>query len=294
MWLVLSENKIPSGLELDADHELYAPKMATIVSVKEEVGGERPIKSFRLRLDNGHESFSHRSGQCLMVSVLGVGESMISISSPPTRPEYLQLSVIKVGQVTDAMHMLSEGDRLGVRGPLGNGFPLKEWEGKNLVFIAGGIGIAPLRSVYTYAIDRSDRYGDLSIIYGSRTSTDQVYSDELHEIAESGKVPVHLSVDVEENGWSHFVGFVPSNVMEIKPSPDNTVAVVCGPPIMIHVAAQNLLELGFKEEQIYTTMENRMKCGVGKCGRCNIGPYFVCKDGPVFSWAQVSAMKKDY
>jgi len=276
------------------DPELYTPRMAEIVSIKEEVGGERAIKSFRIRLEEDHESFSHRSGQCLMVSVLGVGESMISVSSPPTRPEYLQLSVMKVGRVTSAMHMLSEGDRLGVRGPLGNGFPLDEWEGKNLLFIGGGIGIAPLRSVYTYAIDRSERYGDISIIYGSRTSADLVYREELKEIDNAGRVPVHLSVDVEEEGWPHYVGFVPSNVMEISPSPDNTIAVVCGPPIMIRIAAQNLIQLGFSDEQIYTTLENRMKCGVGKCGRCNVGPYFVCKDGPVFSWAQVGRMKPDY
>ena len=277
-----------------ADPALYAPHMARIISVKQEIGGERPVKSFRVRLEEGHDAFSHRPGQCLMVSVLGVGEAMFAISSPPTRPEHLQLSVTKVGRVTSAMHLLDEGDLMGVRGPLGNGFPVKEWEGRNLVFIGGGIGLAPLRAVYAYALDRRERFGDVRILYGARTSADLVYRDELESIAAGGDVPVHLSIDVAEPGWAGYVGFVPSNVLEVKPSPDNAVAVVCGPPVMIRIAAQNLEKLGFKGEQIYTTLENRMKCGVGKCGRCNVGPYFVCKHGPVFSWAQVSQMKQDY
>jgi NAD(P)H-flavin reductase len=198
-----------------------------------------------------------------------------------------------VGKVTGAIHQLEEGAIIGVRGPYGNGFPMDEWKGKNIICIGGGIGQAPLRSVYMHALDKKEDYGKVILFSGARTSKDLVFGDELFELMKRDDVDVHLSVDAPEEGWEHFVGFVPSNVERLKPSPENSIAVTCGPPIMIKVAMQNLNALGFTDDQIYTTLENRMKCGIGKCGRCNVGSVFVCQHGPVFSKAQINQMVQD-
>lgn len=272
-------------------HNVYFPKLARIEKIKEEVGGARPIKTFRVTLINEDE-FTFKCGQCAMLSVFGRGESMISISSSPLVNDYLQFSILKMGRVTSALHELEEGDIIGLRGPFGNGFPIDEWKGKNLVFIGGGIGLAPIWSVLHTALGKKDDYGSLTLIYGARTSKDLVFKKELEELRK--RVEVHLSVDVEEPGWDEFVGFVPVNVLDKKPSPKNAVAVTCGPPIMIKYVIQNLKALGFEDDQIYTTVENKMKCGVGKCGRCNIGRHYVCKDGPVYSWAELKLLPQEY
>jgi sulfhydrogenase subunit gamma (sulfur reductase) len=269
----------------------YIPKLASIIHIKEEVGGARPIKTFRaeLREKNG---FSFKCGQCAMLSVFGKGESMISISSSPLIKDYLQFSILKMGRVTSSLHEMQVGDTIGIRGPYGNGFPIEKWKGKNLIFIGGGIGLAPIWSVLHTALGKKDDYGDFMLIYGARTSKDLVFKEELEELRKTMKV--HLSVDVEEPDWKEFVGFVPLNVLEIKPSPKNAIAVTCGPPIMIKFVIQNLEALGFADEQIFTTVENKMKCGIGKCGRCNIGMHYVCKDGPVYSWAELKKLPQEY
>ena len=269
----------------------YLPRLAKIISIKEEVGGVRPIKTFRTQFIDG-DGFSHRCGQCAMLSIFGKGESMISISSSPLVSDYLQFSILKTGRVTTAIHNLSEGDVIGVRGPYGNTFPVEEWKGKNLVIIGGGIGIAPVWSVLHTALGNRGDYGDLALFYGARSSSDLVFREELEEF--KGRMNVHLSVDQEEEGWDGYVGFVPANVLEKKPSPENTVAVTCGPPIMIKFVIANLKQLGFEDEQIYTTVENKMKCGVGKCGRCNIGKHYVCIHGPVYSWAELKKLPQEY
>lgn len=270
---------------------VYIPKLSKIIEVKEEVSGSRAIKTFRTQFveENG---FSHKCGQCAMLSVFGKGESMISISSTPLIKDYLQFSIMKAGRVTSALHELQEGDVIGVRGPYGNNFPLEKWKGKNLIFIGGGIGLAPIWSVLQTARAKKADYGKLSLIYGSRTSQDIVYKEELAELKKD--TSVHLSVDHEEEGWEEYVGFVPLNVLDKKPSPKNAVAITCGPPIMIKFVIQNLEALGFKDDQIYTTVENKMKCGIGKCGRCNIGMHYVCKDGPVYSWAELKKLPQEY
>lgn len=273
------------------DHNVYIPKLAKIIEIKEEVGGSRPIKSFRTYFINKND-FSHRCGQSAMISVLGKGESMISISSSPLVKDYLQFSILKMGRVTTALHEMQVGNVIGIRGPYGNGFPIEEWKGKNLVFIGGGIGLAPIWSVLNTALGKREDYGDLMLIYGARTSKDLVFNDELKELKK--KITVFLSVDVQEEGWKEFVGFVPQNVTDKKPSPKNTITVTCGPPIMIKFVIKALKDLGFEDEQIYTTVENKMKCGIGKCGRCNIGKHYVCKDGPVYSWAQLKNLPQEY
>jgi len=268
----------------------YMPKLARIVEVIQEVEGARAIKTFRVQfVDDG---FTHQCGQCAMLSVLGKGESMISISSSSLEKEYLQFSIMRVGRVTTAIHEMQEGDLLGVRGPYGNQFPIEKWKGKNLIFIGGGIGLAPIWSVLQTARRQQKDYGDLSLFYGARTSSDIVYKEELQNLKQ--EMTVQLSIDVEEPGWDDYVGFVPVNILDKKPSPKNAIAITCGPPIMIKFVIKNLEALGFKDDQIYTTVENKMKCGIGKCGRCNIGLHYVCKDGPVYSWAELKKLPQDY
>ena len=271
----------------------YQPHLATIDEIREEVVGERAIKTFRTSFqDEGvQKNFSFVPGQCVMVSLLGEGECMFAISSSPTENGYVEVSVMRLGKVTSALHECEAGDILGVRGPYGNGFDVDAWKGKNLVFIGGGIGQAPLRSLIRYALDNKEKYGKLDVIYGARTTNDLCYKKEFDELEKRKDVNVHLSIDVEEEGWKKFVGFVPDNLLKVKPSPKNTIAITCGPPIMIKFVIQNLLKLGFSEEQIFTTLEMRMKCGIGKCGRCNIGNLYVCKDGPVFSYKQLKNIK---
>ncbi len=271
----------------------YQPHLATIDEIREEVVGKRAIKTFRVSFqDEGvRKNFSFIPGQCVMVSLLGEGECMFAISSSPTENGYVEVSVMRLGKVTSALHESETGDILGVRGPYGNGFDVDAWKGKNLVFIGGGIGQAPLRSLIRYALDNKEKYGKLDVIYGARTTNDLCYKKEFDELEKRKDVNVHLSIDVEEEGWKKFVGFVPDNLLKVKPSPKNTIAITCGPPIMIKFVIQNLLKLGFSEEQIFTTLEMRMKCGIGKCGRCNIGNLYVCKDGPVFSYKQLKNIK---
>lgn len=270
----------------------YIPWPATIDEIRDEVIGERAIKTFRFSfLDEKIENtFTFTPGQCIMMSILGEGECMFALSSSPT-DEFTEVSVMKLGKVTSILHEFEEGDTIGVRGPYGNGFDVKGWKGKNIVTIGGGIGQPPLRSLIRYILDNREDYGELDIVYGARTSNDLSFKQELFDLEKSNSAHVHLSIDVEEDGWTRFVGFVPDNLLKVGPSPENAIAITCGPPIMIHFVILNLLKLGFVPEQIFTTLEMRMKCGIGKCGRCNIGNTYVCKDGPVFSYAQLQNMK---
>ena len=271
----------------------YQPWLATIDDVREEVAGERAVKTFRLVFQDEDikNDFTFSPGQCVMVSLFGEGECFFAISSPPTKKDFIEVSVMKLGKVTTALHECEPGDILGVRGPYGNSFDVKGWQGKNLVFIGGGIGQAPLRSLINYVVGNRKKYGKLDVIYGARTSKDLCYTQEFAKLEKRNDVNVHLSIDKKEKNWKKFVGFVPDNMLKVKPLSKNTIAITCGPPVMIKFVIQNLLKLGFSEEQIFTTLEMRMKCGIGKCGRCNIGNLYVCKDGPVFSYQQLKNIK---
>jgi len=266
----------------------YVPYKAEIVEIKDEVKGPRPIKTFKIKLI-GRERFNYKPGQGCLVSVFGRGESWFTIANSPTRPD-LEFSVLKTGKVTTKLHEMEVGDVVGIRGPLGRPFPVEEWKGMNILTIGGGIGQTPLRSIYQYVIDNRKDYGNLTIVYGARSSKDLVYKDELMQLIEEG-YEVHLSIDRPEEGWKYFVGFVPDNLKQnVKPDPKDTIAITCGPPIMIKITLNVLKELGFKEDQIYTTLERRMKCGIGKCGRCRVEGKYVCKDGPVFRYDELSAL----
>ena len=222
---------------------------------------------------------------------------MFSITSSPTNKEYQEFSIKKCGMLTDYLHSLEVGDQITVRGPYGNNFPVEtELKGKDLLFIAGGIGLAPLRSVINYVIDNRENYGKVDILYGSRSADDLVQLKEIQEVwMNTPGVNVYLTIDRPQDGWTGNVGFVPSYLKELNFAAEaNKVALVCGPPIMIKFVLAGLKEMGFKDEQVYTTLELRMKCGVGKCGRCNIGSKYVCKDGPVFRFDEIDELPNEY
>ena len=200
------------------------------------------------------------------------------------------------GKVTNALNRLKVGDTMGLRGPYGNYFPVEEMKGKNVVFIAGGIGLAPVRCAIWNALDMRSEFKDVTIIYGARTVADLVYKHEIEEWKSMKDVKTIVTVDPggETSDWKGEIGFVPTIVEKVSPSSENSVAIICGPPIMIKYTLPVMLKLGFKEENILTTLENRMKCGLGKCGRCNIGSVYVCKDGPVFTYQQLKEMPEDF
>ena len=272
---------------------IYQPWLAKIDEIKTEVDGDRAIKTFKLKFIDKkiQKNFIFKLGQCIMLSLFGIGECMFAICSSPTLKDFIEISVMKHGKVTSEIHNLKTGDVVGIRGPYGNSFSLEKWKDKNLVFIGGGIGQAPLRSVINYVLDNRNTYGKLDIIYGARTSKDLCYKNDFSNLKKRKDVDIYLSVDQEEDGWKDFVGFVPDNLLRVKPSPENTIAITCGPPIMISFVIKNLKKIGFADDQIFTTLEMRMKCGIGKCGRCNIGNLYVCKDGPVFSYEQLKNLQ---
>lgn len=268
------------------------PKIGVITDIREETPD---VKTFRVNAPEGGKLFEHMPGQCAMLCGPGVGEAMFSITSSPTNKEFQEFSIKKCGQLTDYLHSLNVGDEITVRGPYGNNFPVDtELKGKNLLFIAGGIGLAPLRSVINYVIDNRADYGTVDILYGSRSADDLVQLKEIKELwMKTEGVNVHLTIDREQEGWNGHVGFVPAYLKELEFSNDKTV-LVCGPPIMIKFVLQALQEMNFTKEQIYTTFELRMKCGIGKCGRCNIGSKYVCKDGPVFRFDEIEKLPDEY
>ena len=253
------------------------------------------VKTFRVVTPDGKKALDHMPGQCAMLSIPGVGEAMFSITSSPTNTEFMEFSIKKCGHLTEWLHAMEVGQQVTIRGPYGTAFPVEtELKGKDLLFIAGGIGLAPLRSVINYCRDKREQYGSIQIIYGSRSKDDLCdYQEILDEWMKDDKVRVDLTIDREQEGWDGHVGFVPNYVKELAPSTDKTV-LVCGPPIMIKFTLEGLKSLGFTEQQVYTTMELRMKCGVGKCGRCNIGNKYVCKDGPVFRFDELDRLPDEY
>ncbi|MBS5584657.1 MAG: FAD/NAD(P)-binding protein [Clostridiales bacterium] len=253
------------------------------------------VKTFRVQALDGGKCFEHIPGQCAMLSIPGVGEAMFSITSSPTVREYQEFSIKKCGCLTSWLHQMDVGQQITIRGPYGNGFPVEgDLKGKDLIFIAGGIGLAPLRSVINYVRANRDNYGTVDVVYGARSAEDLVDIDEIqNEWTKTPGVNVHLTIDRAQEGWDGHVAFVPAFVTELGFDPNKTV-LVCGPPVMIKFTLKALMEQGFKRNNVYTTMELRMKCGVGKCGRCNIGDKYVCKDGPVFRFDQLDELPNEY
>jgi len=259
---------------------------------------DKNLRTFRLVFLNPEDekAFNYTPGQFAELSLAGYGEIPIGIASSPTEKGYLLFTVNKVGSVTSALHNMKEGDLMGVRGPLGNSYPLKELEGRNVVIIAGGFAVTTLRSTITWMLDPAhrDKYGKIIFIYGARTPGMLLYEEEWSAWQKRDDIDAYITVDREFPGWNGMVGFVPAVTEQVGPSPENSSALVCGPPIMIKFTQPVLEKLGFSEEQIIMSLENRMKCGIGICGRCNVGPEYVCKDGPVFTLAQLNQLPKEY
>ena len=256
------------------------------------------VKTFRLRFkdEKEGEAFHFKAGQFGEYSAFGEGESTFCIASSPTRKGYIECTFRQAGRVTTGLAKLEEGATVGFRGPFGNTFPLDEWKGKNLLFVAGGIALPPMRCVIWNALDRREDFKDITIVYGAKSVNDLVYKEELKEWENRPDVNLITTVDPggETPDWTGKVGFVPSVLEAAAPASADSVAIVCGPPVMIKFTFPVLEKLGFADENIYTTLENRMKCGVGKCGRCNVGKLYVCKDGPVFTKAQLNDIPPEY
>ncbi len=268
------------------------PLVPSIVKVVEIVDETYDIKNFYVATDQGIP-FEVLPGQLCMVSLLPVGEGMFSVTWQAE--DHLQFAIRRVGLLTDALHEIEIGQELGIRGPYGNGFPVRQCEGKNMLFIGGGIGLAPLRSFIKHCFRRRKRYGQIQVLYGARSVADLCFKQELSvEWPAQPETRIFTTIDRPEADWDGKVAFVPAYLEELAPDPENTVAVVCGPPIMITLALKSLQKLGFKDDQVITTLEGRMKCGIGKCGRCNIGSEYICLDGPVFDLAHLRHLPPEW
>ncbi len=278
-----------------SDTNIYKPYLMKIEKVIEEAPD---VRTFRLNFLNEEEgkNFDFKAGQFGEYSVMGEGESTFCIASSPTRKGYIECTFRKAGRVTSALANKEEGEIIGFRGPYGNRFPIEEWKGKNLLFIAGGIALPPMRCVIWNCLDLRNHYKDITILYGAKTVNDLVYKYELKEWEERPDVNLITTVDPggETPDWKGQIGFVPTVLEKMAPKAENTIAIVCGPPVMIKFSFPVLEKAGFKDTDIYTTLENRMKCGFGKCGRCNVGDVYVCKDGPVFTYAQLKKLPPEY
>ncbi len=274
---------------------VYQPHPMRIEEITDETFDTRTFK-LAFRDERLREDFRFSAGQFGEYSVFGEGESTFCIASPPTRKGYIECSFRAVGKVTQAMRRLGVGDTLGFRGPYGNTFPLDAMKGHSLVFVAGGIALPPVRCVIWNVLDLRDQFEDVTIVYGARTVGDLVYKRELAEWAKRPDVKLWQAVDPggETPDWKGEVGLIPKVLEKAAPSAANAFAVVCGPPVMIKFTLPVLSKLGFPDDHIYTTLENRMKCGIGKCGRCNIGPVYVCKDGPVFTLAEMKRLPAEF
>ena len=269
--------------------DLYLPRLARITEVRDETPDTRTY-ALRLHDGSGPGTMSFAPGQFLELSVFGRGEAPFCIASSPTRPQALEVTVRRTGQLTDALHTLGPGDELGLRGPCGNGFDLGSARGKDLVFVAGGIGLPPLRGLIWNVLDERDHFGRVTVLYGARTPSDLVYKNELADWQRRDDLELLVTVDRAEPGWEGNVGMVPIlfDMTELRPA--SSLVYVCGPPIMINFVVQDLLMRGFAEDAVISTLERMMQCGVGKCNHCAIGHRYVCRDGPVFTYRQIREM----
>jgi len=264
----------------------FLPDVARIVGVADETPDTKTF-ALRFRETRNGNAFQFLPGQFVELSVFGYGEAPFCIASSPTRPDTLETTVRRTGQLTDALHRLGNDSEVGIRGPFGNGFDVEAARGKDLLFVGGGIGLPPLRSLIWNVLDERNRFGKVIILYGARTPHDLVYKDELREWAERPDVEFRVTVDLAEPGWTGTVGVVPVLFDKITLHPQSTLAYVCGPPVMIRFVVRDLLERGFKEEAVISTLERMMQCGIGKCNHCAIGHRYVCRDGPVFNSGQI-------
>jgi sulfhydrogenase subunit gamma (sulfur reductase) len=268
---------------------VYVPTMARLLQVEQMTDLE---KLFTLELPDEH-SLGNEPGQFVEVSLFGIGEAPISISSSPSRSNgTFELCVRSAGDVTNAMHQMEPGTLLGIRGPFGNPFPIAEMKGKDILFAAGGLGLAPLRSLINEVLDQRGLFGRVIILYGTKQPSEILFKDELAEWAERDDVEFHMTVDRGDEDWQGNVGVITTLFPKITINSRATVAATCGPPIMYRFVLMELLGKGIPETQIYLSLERRMKCGVGKCGHCQINGLYCCQDGPVFRYADVKGLEE--
>jgi len=259
----------------------YRPGRAKLWKVTTETP---TIKTFALAPEGGLE---FEAGQFVEVTVPGLGEAPFTPSSSPSRSDELEVTVMNAGSVTAAMHGMDAPAQLGVRGPFGNAYPLEEYEGRDLLVMGGGVGLAPLRSLLYALVEERDRFGRIILCYGARSPADIVYRDEVRSWQSDSAMEVHLTVDNADESWAGKVGVVTTTLEDVSVDTPRAAGIVCGPPIMMKFATMALLEKGFRPESLYLSMERNMSCGIGKCGHCRIGEYYVCRDGPVFTYAQL-------
>ncbi|MFH1085709.1 MAG: FAD/NAD(P)-binding protein [Chloroflexota bacterium] len=275
----------------------YLPMSVAIQRVTDE-SDDRTIKSFDLSFVRPEDAacWAHRAGQFAEVSILGAGEAPFGVASSPLEVGFVRFTVKKAGLVTTRLHTLKAGDVIGLRGPLGNAFPLEAMAGQDVVVIGGGFAFTTLRALLVTLLHPSQRadYGALTVVYGARTPGLLMYKDDLATWAARDDLRLVQTIDVPAPGWGGAVGFVPAVVEQTAPDAANAVVVICGPPVMIRFTLPVLLKLGFPKERIYTSLENRMQCGLGQCGRCNVGKKYVCLDGPVFSMAELDELPPEY
>lgn len=278
---------------MDKKVNLLMPWIATVKKIIKETPN---IISIQLVPDDKEfmRNLEFEPGQVGQISVFGAGESTFVINSPSSFKEYLQFSIMKAGTNTTAIHNLSEGEKVGIRVPLGNWFPYKDMEGRNILFVGGGIGLAPLRPLIFHMLENKEKYKKLMLLYAAKTPEDYCFKYDISQWEKSNDIELIQTIDNACYGWDKEVGLCTNVLERTKPASVNTVAVVCGPPIMIKFTLEVLKKLKFEDDMVYTTLERRMKCGVGKCGRCNIGEKFVCVDGPVFSLAELNNVCEEF
>lgn len=268
---------------------IYVPSPAKIVKIEQMTALE---KLFTVELPTG-QSLGHEPGQFVEVSLFGIGEAPISITSSPSRSNgTFELCVRKVGDVTTALHNLPVGATIGVRGPFGHGFPVEQMRGKDILFAAGGLGLAPARSLINQVLDERAAFGRVIILYGAKNPAELLFRDELEAWAGRQDVEFHLTVDRPDAAWTGHVGVITTLFKLVTVRPRNTVAVTVGPPIMYRFVLMELLSKGIPENQIWMSLERRMKCGVGKCGHCQINNLYCCQQGPAFTYAQVKGIEE--
>jgi NAD(P)H-flavin reductase len=276
---------------------LYKPYLMTVADRRDETADVRTLR-LEFQDEAVRESFRFQAGQFGQYSVFGQGECVFCMAQPATRPGYIECSFSYRwgGKVTNALSKVDVGDTVGFRGPYGNCFPLEELHGKNLIFVGGGIGMAPIRSIFETCLDQRANFADILLLNGARSVADLVYKDQTQEWIAREDITCVKTVDPggETPDWDGRIGMIPAVLEELSPSSDNARVLICGPPIMIRFALQSLEKLGFTKEQIFTTLENRMKCGVGQCGRCNVGSVYVCKDGPVFRASELDQLPPEF
>lgn len=261
----------------------YLPKWAEIFRIEDLTGTE---KLFEMHLLSG-EPLGHNPGQFVELSVMGIGEAPISVSSAPRQTNSFELAIRKVGNLTNAMHRLSVGDWVGIRGPFGTHFPVAETQGKDILFVAGGIGLVPLRSFIHFVLENRENYGEVTILFGARNPSERLFLDELDRWRNRTDVRYLETVDRPDPEWKGHVGVITTLFPQIDIDPSNTFCIIVGPPVMYRFAILEAKAKGIPDTQIFLSLERRMKCGLGKCGHCQINHIYVCQDGPVFRYTDI-------